>query len=197
MNHNTERSEAVRSAVEHIRNIEARHGVTRHALGQIQAQLQSLAKHPLWFTEQEFPAPSKTSKDSSLVYRIWQDAPTNRFALYVQSARAPTTTPPHNHDTWAVICGIRGEELNRFYTRTIEGVEVTGSHVVQPGTGVELLPDDLHSIHIDDDEAVINFHMYGRGLEFLTEREYYDRDTGQWKQFASRDNIIDAGYVAK
>jgi len=195
MSHHAERSEAVRSALERIRNIESEHGVTRQALSQIQSQLQLLAQREGWFTEKEFPAPPKSSEDSSLVYRLSQDAQTNRFALYVQSATAPTDTPPHNHDTWAVICGIRGKELNRFYARTAEGVEQTGSHVVERGTGVELMPDDLHSIHIDDTQAVINFHMYGRGLEFLIEREYYDRVTGKWKRFASRDNIIDAGYV--
>ena len=191
------RSEAVRSTIERIRNIEARYGVTKVALKEIQNELQLLAGEDDWFTEEEFPAPSSASSDSSRVYRISEDAQTNRFALYVQSARAPTDTPPHNHDTWAVICGIRGEELNRFYARSNGGVKMTGSHVVRPGTGVELLPEELHSIHITDDNAVINFHMYGLGLEYLTEREYYDDRSDKWQVFLSRDNIIDASYVIR
>ena len=197
MNDNPTRKEAVRSTVERIRNIEARAGVTRQALEDIQTELQSLAEHTEWFTEHEFPAPPSSDTDSSRVYRISEDTETNRFALYVQSARAPTWTPAHNHDTWAVICGIQGEELNRFYVRENGGVKQTGSHVVRPGSGVQLLPDDLHSIHITDENAVINFHMYGLGLEYLTKREYYDHKSGQWKVFLSRDNIVDARYVSE
>ena len=193
---NEERSNAVRSTIEAIRNIEAAHGITMKALGQIKSQLIQLATHTEWFSESDFPAP-EDPKETSCVYRISQDAVDNRFALYVQVARTPTNTPPHNHDTWAVITGIRGEELNRFYQRTENGVEQTGTHTVQPGTGVTLLPDDLHSIHIDDEQAVINFHMYGLALEYLTERVYYDRKNNDWKVFQSDTNIIDASHIVQ
>ncbi len=196
MTHNEERSNAVRSTIEAIRNIEAAHGITMKALGEIKSQLIQLAGHSEWFTESDFPAP-EDSKDTSRVYRLSQDAVDNRFALYVQVARTPTDTPPHNHDTWAVITGIRGDELNKFYRRTENGVEQTGSHMVQPGTGVTLLPDDLHSIHINDEQAVINFHMYGLALECLTERVYYDRKNDDWKVFQSDSNIIDASHIVQ
>lgn len=194
---NDQRRNAVRSAVERIRNIEATHGITRFGLEQIELQLRALASHVDWFTENEFPAPEQESEDTSFVYRISEDPQDNRFALYIQSARAPTDTPAHNHDTWAAITGIRGDELNRFYRRSDGGVEVIGSHLVRPGSGVSFLPDDLHSIHISDNDAVINFHMYGLGLEYLTDREYYDTKSGSWRKFIHRDNIIDAGYVTQ
>ena len=69
--------------------------------------------------------------------------------------------------------------------------------MVQPGTGVTLLPDDLHSIHINDEQAVINFHMYGLALECLTERVYYDRKNNDWKVFQSDSNIIDASHIVQ
>lgn len=193
-----QRARAIRSTVDRIRNIEATLGVTKESLLQIEEQLRLLAENPGWFTEQEFPAPTQKSDDTSYVYRISEDENNNRFALYVQSARAPTNTPPHNHDTWAVITGIRGDELNRFYERKNGGVNMIGSQVVRPGASVTLLPDDLHSIHITDEKPVINFHMYGLGLEYLTEREYYDRAAGEWKIFGrDRNNIIDARYASQ
>ncbi len=190
-----ERKEAVCSTVDRIRKIENEYGVTKVGLNQILTQLQELATYVDWFAEDEFPAPSPDSSESSYVYRISEDPDNHRFALYVQSARAPTHTPPHNHDTWAVIAGIDGNELNRFYQATDDGVEEVGSHVVRAGTGVTLLPDDLHSIHITDDGCVINFHMYGLGLEYLTKRQYYDRNLEQWKIFARYDDIIDARHI--
>ncbi len=195
MSWNRERKEAICSTVDNIRKIENEYGVTKSGLNEILGQLQKLATHVEWFSEDEFPAPDFDIAESSYVYRISEDPNDHRFALYVQSARAPTSTPPHNHDTWAVIAGINGNELNRFYRETEEGVEVVGSHVVQAGTGVTLLPDDLHSIHITDEGCVINFHMYGLGLEYLTERQYFDRKSGEWKIFARYDNIIDARHI--
>ena len=191
------RSKAIRTTVERIRNIEAERGVTINGLLAIEAELRQLAAHGEWFTEEEFPAPEITSSDTSFVYRLSEDSQGHRFALYVQSARAPTDTPAHNHDTWAVITGIQGDELNRFYQRTDNGVKVIGSKVVRQGSGVTLLPDDLHSIHIDDENAVVNFHMYGRGLEYLTDREYYDEISSEWKVFPAHDNIIDARSIAQ
>lgn len=192
-----QRCSAVRSTVERIRNIERQKGVTRVGLELIELELRQLAGHCDWFSETEFPPPGRDSEDTSFVYRISEDPQDNRFALYVQSARAPTDTPAHNHETWAVITGIRGEELNRFYRRSNGGVEVTGSHTVRPGSGVTLLPDDLHSIHIADQQAVINFHMYGLGLEYLTGRQYYDARSGRWKGFNNTSCIVDAGYVSR
>ena len=197
MTMNEERRIEIRATVERIRNIEMRHGVTKAGLELIELQLRELASHEDWFSENEFPAPEHESEDTSFVYRISEDPQDNRFALYIQSARAPTDTPAHNHETWAAITGIRGEELNRFYRRSNGGVEVVGSHVVRPGSGVTLLPDDLHSIHITDDKAVINFHMYGLGLEYLAGREYYDEKSGCWKGFTNSSHIIDAGYVTQ
>ena len=195
MSLNQERKEAICSTIDNIRMIESEYGVTKPGLAEILKQLQGLATRVEWFSEDEFPAPDLDAAESSHVYRISEDPNDHRFALYVQSARAPTSTPPHNHDTWAVIAGINGNELNRFYRATEEGVEVVGSHVVQAGTGVTLLPDDLHSIHITDEGCVINFHMYGLGLEYLTKRQYYDRKSGEWKVFARYDNIIDARHM--
>lgn len=197
MTNNPERSKAVRSTVDSIRNIESTHGITKQALEKIKQQLIQLAANTDWFTESEFPAPDEFSSDNSCVYRLSQDEPDNRFALYVQSAKAPTHTPPHNHDTWAVITGIRGDELNRLYKRTENGVEQIGEHTVRLGTAVTLLPDELHSIHIDDKDTVINFHMYGLALECLTEREYYNRKKGAWKIYRSTTAIIDASYVTQ
>ncbi len=191
MNASAERARAVRNTVERIRHIEAEFGVTSTALDQIQAELIRLAARSDWFSAQEFPPPAEADAGTSLSYCIAQDPDTNRFALYVQSAISETHAPPHNHDTWAVITGIQGMELNRFYRRCDGGVEQIGSHVVQPGAGVRLLPDELHSIHITDAQPVINFHMYGLALECLTQRQYYDRLQREWKIFAPRDNVID------
>ena len=86
--------------------------------------------------------------------------------------------------------GVTGEEENRFYDR-VEGKPVQkGDYLVKQGTGVCFLPDDLHSIHIQ--APLINFHMYGLGLDQLHKREFYKADEGVWRVFPAHADIREA-----
>ena len=60
------------------------------------------------------------------------------------------------------------------------------------GTGVTLLPGDIHSIHIDGEEPALFLHMYGLGLEQLTARVSFDREAGTCKVYPSNPDIRDA-----
>lgn len=189
MDRGVERASAIKEAVADIRAIEAKEGVTRAALERMKARLVRLAARTDLFTPADYPAPPETSERFSTLYRIAEDDD-HRFALYANAARAGVKSPAHNHTVWAVIVGITGEELNRFYDRMPEGVRETGSAVVKQGTGVAFLPDDLHSIHIDG--SALNLHMYGLGLEQLHRREYYKEEEKRWKVFPAHSDIREA-----
>jgi len=51
--------------------------------------------------------------------------------------------------------------------------------VVQPGTPITFLDDDIHSIHVLGNTPPRHFHLYGRALETLTGRVGYDLATGR------------------
>jgi len=90
-----------------------------------------------------------------------------------------------------VIVGVTGEELNKFYDRDAQsGVREKGRDVVRQGTGVAFMPEDLHSIHIQ--APLINFHMYGLGLDQLHKREFYKAEEGVWKVFPAHGDIREA-----
>ena len=185
-----ERRKEVASAVADIREIEQRDGVNRASLEKIKARLIKLAARAELFTAADFPPPEPGGKRDSCLYRLSEDAD-YRFALYANSARGGHGTPAHNHTTWAVIVGVTGEELNRFYDRAVEGgVREKGREVVRQGTGVAFMPEDLHSIHID--APLINFHMYGLGLEQLHKREFYKEKEGRWDIFPAHSDIREA-----
>lgn len=189
MDREAERAKAVRDAVSDIRAIEAKEGVTRAALERMKARLIKLAARIDLFTPADFPSPPATSERFSTLYRISEDDD-HRFALYANAARAGVRSPAHNHTVWAVIVGIAGDELNRFYEKVPQGVRETGNAVVRQGTGVAFLPDDLHSIHID--APALNLHMYGKGLEQLHRREYYKEEEKVWKVFPAHSDIREA-----
>ena len=184
-----DRKREIESAVADVRAIEKREGVTRQSLEKIKQRLIRLAR-PELFPASDFPPPAPGGKLKSCLYRVAEDED-HRFALYVNSSLGGHKTPAHNHTTWAVIVGVMGKELNRFYDRVPGGgVKEKGSHVVRQGTGVAFLPEDLHSIHIEG--PLLNFHMYGQGLEQLHRREFYKEKEGRWEVFPPHADIRDA-----
>ncbi len=184
------RAAAVTETMDDIRAIENTVGITRSGVDAIRDRLIALAAERELFPLDDFPGPPAGGGERSRLYRLAQDAD-DRFALYAQRSTANVSTPAHNHTTWAVVVGFAGQELNRFSERTSDGgVTETHQHMVEAGTGVAMLPDDLHSIHIDTPS--LNFHCYGLALERLDARVYYDARNEEWKAFSAVSNIHDA-----
>src|ERR1051325_7071052 len=183
------RKREIAAAVADVRAIERSDGVSRMSLEKIKQRLMRLAARQDLFTAADYPPPQPGSKRNSCLYRVSEDAD-HRFALYVNSSDGNYGTPAHNHTTWAVIVGVSGEELNRFYDRAEDGVREKGNAVVKQGTGVAFMPEDLHSIHIQ--APLVNFHMYGLALEQLDHREYYKAEERAWKVFPPHSDIREA-----
>ncbi|MFT4433991.1 cysteine dioxygenase [Caballeronia sp. 15715] len=180
-----ERQAAVSVLLGHVRHIMAQQGVTRGALDDISAHLQAFAaNHAELFTTADFPPPQAGSGDTSTRYRL--NPGEDGFALYLNSLLPGKTTIPHNHDTWAVIAALEGEELNRVYQRTDDGtdseratLDIEREVVVRPGTPIAFLPEDIHSIHVTGAAPTLHFHLYGRPLETLSGRLGYELETGR------------------
>lgn len=190
MDKTAERRREIDTAVADIRAIEQGEGITRSSLAKIRQRLIRLAARTDLFAVEDFPPPAPGGARSSCLYRLSEDED-HRYALYANSSLGGYSTPAHNHTTWAVIVGVTGEELNRFYDRTADnGVREKGQHVVRQGSGVSFMPEDLHSIHID--APLLNFHMYGRALEQLHRREFYKPDERAWGIFPAHSDIREA-----
>ena len=190
----TTRTEIVAAAMDDIRRIEAELGMTRAGVEAIRDRLVEMASHRDVFSLDDFPLPAEDDATKSFLYRLSEDAD-GRFALYAQRSKGAVSTPAHNHTTWACVVGFDGQELNRFYERNDEtGVSETHDHMVEAGTGVAMLPDDLHSIHIDG--PALNFHCYGLALEKLDAREYWNPTEQAWKFFSATSGIREARDLA-
>src|SRR5919108_5735537 len=184
-----DRKREIEGAVADVRQIEKRNGVTRESLERIKERLIRLAARQDLFSTSDFPPPAPGGKLKSCLYRVSEDAD-HRFALYVNASLGGHSSPAHNHTTWAVIVGVTGEELNRFYDRSADGPREKGQFMVKQGTGVCFMPEDLHSIHIQ--APLTNFHMYGLALDHLHKREYYKADEKVWKIFPAHSDIREA-----
>ena len=188
-----ERDQAVAEAVGRVRDIEHKDGVNPDALEAIKEVLLELAGRRKLFPLDDFPIGPEDG--TTVIYRLSED-PDHRFALYAMTALPGKGVQPHNHTTWAVIVGIDGDEHNIFYERTDDGsvegrgeLRQTGEFTITSGTGMAMMPDDIHSIHVTGDEKTVHLHMYGLALEQLHERMMYDTQAGTYKIFPASQNI--------
>lgn len=185
----TQRAEAIGAAMADIRAI-APGDADRAQVEAILARVLELAAHDDLFPAADFPPPPDDDKRASVLYRLAEDDD-HRFALYVNSCRDKTEAPIHDHTTWAVIAGIQGQELNRFYVDTDDGgVEQVDEKIVEAGTGVAMTGTDLHSIHISN--GALNFHCYGRALEELVDRRWLRKSDSTWQTTMAPTNVTEA-----
>jgi predicted metal-dependent enzyme (double-stranded beta helix superfamily) len=168
------RSPVIEAFLQQIRLIHQR-GVDREALQQIVSLLEGLAERRDLFNFDTFPAPVPGEGDTAFRYRLNDDGDTP--TLYMNSLLPGKSTLPHNHETWAVIVAVQGQEINYVWARTDDGsdpafarLELEKEVVVQPGTPISFLGEDLHGIKVDGDTPTLHFHLYGRPLESLNGR---------------------------
>ena len=187
-----ERGQAVTRTIDGIREVTENRDVGPETLNTVKGLLLELAE-PRLFPLADFPV---TEADGTgVIYRLSEDAD-HRYALYASVGTPGKNVPPHDHTTWAVIVGVHGDELNRFYERTDGGpvpgearLEETGTFTVTPGTGVALMPDRIHSIHVAGDGNTMHLHMYGLALEQLSRRVVFDTDAGTCQDFTANQTI--------
>jgi predicted metal-dependent enzyme (double-stranded beta helix superfamily) len=186
-----ERERAVAACIADVKAIIAEQGVTRSALEQVKDRLLGLAERRDLFSFEQLPQ----LHQGSTMHLLSEDED-HGFALYAVAAHSESKTPPHDHTTWAVVVGVEGRELNRHWQRVDDGaqpgaarLEEAGVTVVEPGTGVALMPDDIHSIERASAAPMLHFHLYGRSIEHLPERKQFDRAAGTYEVYPANPNI--------
>ncbi|SEK11728.1 rhodanese-like domain-containing protein [Achromobacter sp. NFACC18-2] len=117
------------------------------------------------------------------IYRLAEDTD-GAYALYLSLGEAGKAQPPHDHTTWAIIAGVRGEERNEVYARTpgAEPGRDVLTHVrrvdVAQGSSIVLQPDDVHTIELIGSAAGAHLHFYGLALDRLPGRVVFESTAG-------------------
>lgn len=192
------RRAAVRACIDDAKAIAAGREPDRAALEAIRDRLMALAARRGLFPCARFPVLRERGDDASSVYLLQEDDDRS-WALFAVAELRGNESPPHDHTTWAVLAGVEGEETNRFYERlddgSVEGraeIRETGRAAVRPGTGIALMPDDIHSIHCLTGAPTLVLHLYGRSIADLPGRKMFDMRDGSCRTFPARPDILRA-----
>lgn len=185
-----ERSSAIDATLNKVRNIESSQGVSRESLAAIRAEMVALAARKELFPADAFPLEGKAERFEKLSV----DAD-GRFELYLEVADKAVDTLPHNHTTWAVVVGIQGLELNRLY----EGDGGRAGEVplklreevpVRAGSGICMMPDDFHSIHMEKGDLNLHLHLYGVGFAHMKDRLMFDPASGRYMPYNPKLAVV-------
>lgn len=177
-------------AMADIQALSSAGGQSRETLDAIRERLMQLAKRTDLFNLEVLPPPQPSDKAINFMYRLYEDE--GGLTLYANSASGRFfETPVHNHKTWAVLAGVDGSELNKMYERTEDGgIREIGQEALRQGTGLAYNGEELHCIRIE--APLLNFHLYGVGLERQKARQYYDSEKKEWIYFEAHPDIIEA-----
>lgn len=86
---------------------------------------------------------------------------------------------PHDHQTWGIVVGIDGVEVNVDWRRLDDGskqgfadIEIGHETDVSRGVVVSFLPDDIHGVRNDGDVPSLSLHVYGVTPATLNRSEF-------------------------
>lgn len=147
-----------------IRQLLSKKELNEITLQEIEEEMRLMA------TEVDFSHYRRAVPGEELTHKL--DVPTNGgAALYLVSDGLGVVTPPHRHETWAVIVGLEGREMNQIYKPSqfkpnrVEQVEVK---IIGSGDSIIMSQEDIHGTVSVGPEATFHLHLYGVNLSTLT-----------------------------
>ncbi|HIF70674.1 MAG TPA: hypothetical protein EYG15_03530 [Deltaproteobacteria bacterium] len=175
----TNRKTAVNTLFAKAVVIQKERAMSRSSVERIRTALLELAMQREFWNETDYPAPAGDERQNRFLIGQGESG----VSLYLNVLCPGKRIPPHNHTTWACIAGVEGVEENTFFDRVDDGsvpgrAEITTREVVVvgPGTGIAMLGEDIHSVEIKGSQTIRHLHFYGRPLETLDQRIFFDQE---------------------
>jgi len=187
MQRKQQRNHEISKAIIEIKQV-LKEEVSVQTLEQAKAIMLSLALRRDLFQWADFPLPNEKEVFRTFLVHQEEDG---AYALYVNSSLPGQFSPPHDHGgSWAIVVAVEGEELHKVYRRNERKIQKLSSPIsqvgeilVEPGNGISILPEGIHSIQMKSDVPLLHLHLYAKGFEYQGERNEYNLETGEVKCF--------------
>lgn len=180
----TNRETAVNTLLAKAVVLQKERAMSRSSVERIRTALLELAMQREFWNETDYPAPAGDERQNRFLIGQGESG----VSLYLNVLCPGKRIPPHNHTTWACIAGVEGVEENTFFDRVDDGsvpgrAEITTREVVVvgPGAGIAMLGEDIHSVEIKGSQTIRHLHFYGRPLETLDQRIFFDQEAGTYQ----------------
>jgi 3-mercaptopropionate dioxygenase len=184
---------AVRAFVADVRRTLAAHADVPAGLAALRPRFAALLADQTWLPD-AFAAPYAASGMGGgigtwLIFRA-ADRSLSLFSLVVPSC---AETPIHDHLAWGFVGLYRGEQTEKVYRRTDDGVdphhatlEVAEENALRPGDFYILLPPDgdIHSVKTTSEEASISIHLLANDTGCVV-RHAFEPDHAHVRPFRS------------
>lgn len=118
-------------------------------------------------------------EDQGFGITILNEEPDNTLMVEVICWLPGRGVAPHDHQTWGIVVGIDGVEVNVDWLRRDDGskpgfadIEIGKETDVSRGVVVSFLPDDIHGVRNDGDVPSLSLHVYGVTPASLNRSEF-------------------------
>lgn len=147
-----------------------------------------ISQSETWFEDRFFEVDQEQGFGSHLI----AENEDHTLAVIITSWPMGRETPPHDHDTWAVIGCVKGTEKNILWDRHDDRsdphyAEITPgtTHVCKPGDIVTMRTNDIHSVLNPNEGISVSLHVYGKHFNH-TNRFQFDAENKTAKPFIVR-----------
>lgn len=148
----------------------------------------AIQNHDTWFDDRFYDVDHEQGFGSHLI----AENEDHTLAVIISSWPEGRETPPHDHDTWAVIGCVKGTEKNILWQRHDDKTdpayaEITPAetHICNPGDIVAMRTNDIHSVVNPSEGVSVSLHIYGKHFNH-TNRYKFDPETKRATPFIVR-----------
>jgi len=145
------------------------------AVARVTPLVEKLAADTSWVE----PAYYECDEEQGFGINILNEEPDHTLLVEVISWLPGRGVAPHDHQTWGVVVGIDGAEVNVDWRRLDDGskpdfaeLERARETSITRGVVCSLMPDDIHGVRNDGDVTSMSLHVYGKSLTHTNRSEF-------------------------
>jgi len=159
-----------------LRRLRDQHADERHILSQLRPLMRRAALSKSTWLE---PHLYSADEEQGFGVHLLHEEADHTLAILAVSWLPDRGAPPHDHGTWALIAGVEGREVNRFYRRNDDGtrpgyaeLKQVGAHDCAEGDVLAMPTGAIHSVWNHGEAVSVSLHVYGKHVNHTTRSQF-------------------------